>query len=347
MKGLYKYAGSANWWFRYTPPGGKRKQVTLGTPDEAQAITRARAILAEGTLVRPEKGSIELVVDRYVAAAQIRNRKPMRKGTAKEAQRVLYSFIVARKLKYPTDVTIPNVQAWLDELRGAGRAQDTLASYARIICTFSRWLAAERLTSFHLLEKFERPQMSPKGRQNWVRREVVAKLIEEATDPDLKFILYCGFHAGLRKAEICAVRVGWFDLSKPEQPVLHVQNDPESEFFLKDSENRSVPLTDGFAAFLRVYLQDQLPTNYALEPAKARGVHKYRVEFKRGFDTFMRKQGVACTVHDMRRSFASNLVTHGTPIYTVAKWLGDGVEVVVRSYGHLESYSKDINRLIA
>jgi len=347
MKGLFRFQGSANWWFRYTPPGGKRVQVGLKTPDEAQAITRARAILAEGVLVKPEKTALDLVVNRYVTSAQNRNRKPMRKQTAKEARRVLSTFIAVRNLKYPTDVTIPNVQAWLDQLRSAGRSQDTLASYARIICAFSRWLAIERLTSTDLLDKFERPQASPKGRSNWVRREVVGRLIKEATDPDLKFILYCGFHAGLRKAEICAARVGWFDLSKPEAPVLHVQNDPESEFFLKDSENRTVPLTDGFAAFLRVYLQNQLPTNYALEPTKARRIHKYRIEFKRGFNTFMRKQNVICSTHDMRRSFASNLVSQGTPIYTVATWLGDGVEVVVRSYGHLESYSKDINRLIA
>jgi integrase len=39
--------------------------------------------------------------------------------------------------------------------------------------------------------------------------------------------------------------------------------------------------------------------------------------------------------HDMRRSFASNLVSAGVSIYTVAKWLGDRVDVVEKSYGYL------------
>ena len=37
----------------------------------------------------------------------------------------------------------------------------------------------------------------------------------------------------------------------------------------------------------------------------------------------------------MRRSLASNLVSSGVSIYTVAKWLGDRVDVVEKSYGYL------------
>ena len=49
-------------------------------------------------------------------------------------------------------------------------------------------------------------------------------------------------------------------------------------------------------------------------------------------------------VHDMRRSFASNRVTAGTSIYKVARWLGDLVAVVERSYGHLAPQDDEINR---
>ena len=60
-----------------------------------------------------------------------------------------------------------------------------------------------------------------------------------AKDPDLKFILYCGFHVRLRKSEILGARVFWFDLGAG---LLHVQNEPETGFVLKDRENRPVPL---------------------------------------------------------------------------------------------------------
>jgi hypothetical protein len=47
----------------------------------------------------------------------------------------------------------------------------------------------------------------------------------------------------------------------------------------------------------------------------------------------------------MRRSFASNLASAGVSIYKVAQWLGDGVEVVERSYGHLAPADQDVNKV--
>ena len=345
MKGLFKYNDSANWYFRYAGSDGKRAVVALKTPDEAEAIKRAQTVLG-ADLVKPDKTPLDQIVERYLVAAKNRNRKPMREGTALSAKGNLMRFIAARGLKTPADVTAKNLQGWLDALRAKGKAQDTLFTYARDVCAFGKWLAANRHVTFNPFENFERPEMSPKGRQNWIRREEFARLIEAATDPDLKFILYCGFHAGFRKAEICAARVGWFELN-PEKPVVHIQNDPAAGFFLKDSDNRTVPLTKEFADFLRVFCKNSLPTNYALWPEKEKGVNKYRVEFRKKFIAHVKKHKVKCTPHDMRRSFASNLVTQGVSIYSVAKWLGDRVDVVERSYGHLESYNANIDRLIA
>jgi hypothetical protein len=62
----------------------------------------------------------------------------------------------------------------------------------------------------------------------------------------------------------------------------------------------------------------------------------------------MGRCGVRCSIHNMRRSFASNLVSAGESIiYIVAKRLGDGVEVVEQSYGHLAPSAGNINRLTA
>ena len=254
MKGLFKYSDSANWYFRYAGADGKRAVVALKTPDEAEAIKRAQTVLG-ADLVKPDKTPLDQIVERYLVAAKTRNRKPMREGTALSAKGNLMRFIGARGLKTPADVTAKNLQGWLDALRSKGKAQDTLFTYARDVCAFGKWLARERHVTFNPFENFERPEMSPKGRQNWIRREEFARLLEAATDPDLKFILYCGFHAGFRKAEICAARVGWFELN-PEKPVVHIQNDPEAGFYLKDSDNRTVPLTKEFADFLRVFCQE-------------------------------------------------------------------------------------------
>jgi|SRR5215510_7645214 len=351
MKGLYKYKDSANWWYRYSDELGKRHFLPLRTSDEVEAIQRVRAFQG-GTLtlsVKPEifrpKDELHVVIERYLKAAQAREDKPMRKLTAAGVRGNLDRFARSQKLQYAGDVNAKNLTAWIASLKELGKAQDTLFTYARDVCAFSRWLAAERLIPFDTLANFKRPKMSKKGRRNWVRMAQANWAISEATDPDLKFVLYCGFHTGMRKAEICATKVGWFELGP--KPVVHIQNDPAAGFMLKDSDNRTVPLTSEFASFLSVYLKDQLPTNYALRPEKTRGAAKYRVEFRKSFLTHMAKCEIKSSTHDMRRSFASNLVSRGIPIYSVAKWLGDRVDVVERSYGYLESYNDQINVLSA
>jgi hypothetical protein len=67
---------------------------------------------------------------------------------------------------------------------------------------------------------------------------------------------------------------------------------------------------------------------------------KYRYDFRSQFEKHVKGQ---CTVHDMRRSFASNRVSAGVSVYKVAQWLGDGVAVVERSYGHLAPADQDVN----
>ena len=73
-------SGSQYWWFRYTQDG-QRLAVGLRTPDENEAITRARAILAEGLLAAhaynpnepaARKREIHGLIDQYLNA--IRNR---------------------------------------------------------------------------------------------------------------------------------------------------------------------------------------------------------------------------------------------------------------------------------
>jgi integrase len=77
------------------------------------------------------------------------------------------------------------------------------------------------------------------------------------------------------------------------------------------------------------------------------GKGDYRYDFKGVWKRHMKRCGVTCSIHDSRRSFASNLVSRGMSIYKVAKYLGDGVAVVERSYGHLAPADKEISKLLS
>lgn len=157
----------------------------------------------------------------------------------------------------------------------------------------------------------------------------------------LKFALLCGFDAGLRREEISEARVGWFDL---ETGLLDISNN--ESFQTKDRDNRTFRLTDRFLAFLKVFLAGRdNKDEYVLAPHKTvKGLNKYRYDTNKRVRSHIKRCGIKCSLHDMRRSFASMRVSDGTSINKVARWLGDGIVVTARSYGHLEPQDDEINR---
>jgi integrase len=346
ISGLYKMQGSKYFWYRWTGLDGKRHAVSLKTVVLAEALKAIEKIRV-GEWVRtanaaPVGSPLTKLVEVYLAMAKKRRKKPMRPGTAKRQEAILLKFLKDTGAEGITDISRGDINAWLDRLEKDSKSPDTVHTYARSLHTFVMWLVEEKKLLSSDID-FDIPGRGAIGRKNWIKHDEVLRVIEAAKEiknQDLTFILYCGFHAGLRRNEIVNLRAGWFD-----GKYVHVQNDPKSGFVLKDKENRSIQLTDDFKAFLIEYLKGRAPGEYALRPAKAQGKNDYRYDFSRTWKTHMERCGVTCTIHDARRSFASNLISEGESIYIVAKWLGDGVQVVERSYGHLAPSAGNINRL--
>src|SRR5262249_34343684 len=147
---------------------------------------------------------------------------------------------------------------WLSDLKRAGKSVETIHTYSWVIKIFVNDLIDQGVLRADGFKKFEVPEHAAMGRKSWLPLDVANRVIAEAKDPELKFILFCGFHAGLRKSEILAAKVGWFDLTQ-DPGLLHVQNDPASGFILKDRENRVIPLTDEFKKFLMGFLSERDP----------------------------------------------------------------------------------------
>jgi integrase len=223
------------------------------------------------------------------------------------------------------------------------------------------WLYRPGQLSTNALESYNLPEEKPMGRKNWLRKAEVAKVlgavepkfspnakpatIEKAKQAaeDLKFILYCGFHAGLRRKEIAMAKVSWFDL---DHGLIQAQNMPEEAYTLKDEDNRTIDMSDGFKGFLAEYLRNRKPGEFVLKPKKTQGAWKYRYDFSRMVEGHFENLEVRCSIHDMRRSFASNAVSSGISLYIVSKWLGDGYEVIEKSYGHLAPNTGQINKVV-
>ena len=105
-------------------------------------------------------------------------------------------------------------------------------------------------------------------------------------------------------------------------------------------------MSDEFKVFLIDYLKNRKFGEFVLRPYKAQGTWKYRYDFSRMVEGHFENVDVRCSIHDMRRSFASNAVSSGISLYIVSKWLGDGYEVIEKSYGHLAPNTGEINKVV-
>ena len=348
LKGLYRMPGSRFWWFRWTEHG-TRYAKSLKTDDEACAITKAQAILAQGLIAAEEyypsepparRREIHGLIDQYLKDAQARNKKPLRAGTADTHKYILEKWVVDCGISRVGDISVSKINQWLLALKAQGKSQDTRWTYGQRVRSFVTYLIPKYLPTT-ALAGFTLPEPSAIGRKNWIRSIEVTKILDAASDnQDLKFALFCGFDAGLRRNEVSEARVDWFDL---ENGLLHVSSN--GDFVTKDRDNRTIPLTNRFAEFLKGYLAGRDSSQYVLAAEKtAKAKSKYRYDTNKCVRSHFERLKINCTFHDMRRSFASTRASAGVSIYKIATWLGDGIEVVSKSYGHLAPKDADVNK---
>ena len=347
VKGMFRRG--ATWWLRYTPvPGGRQVRESLGTDVESVAAALAVRRLAMAPLEYSGEWAEE--VERYledeVKAGNLRLRTtvPVRRA-------VLMAFSRDVGTTKPSLLSREVVVRWTGMLKeggggkGVGIAPDTVKSYVMYLRAFAGWLVKRGKLRENCVEKVELGKVMRSARKGFVPADVVRRLIFESPSDDLRFVLFCGFHAGMRKLEIVESVPGWFHL-EPESAGRRgrISVEKTATFEAKDKDERTIPLTGDFEAFLRGYL-GKLPSGarWVLQPEKEHGKHRYRWDFRRPFDDYLAAQGVVCSPHDMRRSFVSNaLIADSSLIFKLAKWTGDGVEVLQRHYGHLLADDDDI-----
>jgi integrase len=236
--------------------------------------------------------------------------------------------------QHPGAVTTETLQTWIDE-KLISVKPSSAASYAKWVGLFFDWCLSRKLIEKNPVTELSLPRSRKPFRRNFLLPGQVDRLISECTDDELRYCLYCGFHAGLRLNEVVMSKPEWFDM---DSGLLHVTQGPDFE--TKDRDDRTIPLTESFWNFLKIY---GLRFPYMIAQHKSKG-KLYRVYFRKRFINYVNKKGMILTFHDCRRTFASLLVSRGVSIYKVSKWLGDGVQVVERHYGHLLPNDRDVDK---
>lgn len=313
----------------------KRVYVSLGTDDLHIATERAKEIREAPEL--NQGGKLQAEIERYLAHKE-RVREFSRQTRANAAGFLSHLPKICGNM--PLHQFAGHDAKRLYETLRARMTESSAQTYVAHARSFFRWaVEVAHLCRENPFDKLDMPDLIPIARKEFCRPILRDKLIEECPREDLRFVLFCGFHAGLRRNEICEARPSWFDLTHRLLNIAKIS--PEmakvtglDPFDLKDREERTVPLSKAFTAFLKGWLNPE--NDYCLAPGKRRGSSRYRYDFRRFFDDYMESQKCGwVTAHTMRRTFASIQATRGTSIYLISKWLGDDVKTAQRHYGHL------------
>lgn len=334
-KGIY--LRGRTYWLKFQR-AGVRSYVSLQTGNPAEAVSRAYEI-REAPALAP-RSPLLATIDRYLAGKRRMN--IYSRATERVTRAALVEFATALGTVRVDQVNAKVAQQHYERLQ-ARVAETTAQIHMRALKAFYAWCARERLCLRSPFADVALARIDAPARLRFATARQRDMLIRDAPDDDLRFILFAGFHAGLRKGEIIEARVGWFDLQKSR--AVHVEN--TATFRVKDREARFIPLTKPFRAFLFRYLRGKPRDAFALRPEVVHGRGTYRYDFHRPYNDYMtRKRCRWCTAHVMRHTFASLLVQAGVSIFKCAKWLGDGVAVVEAHYAHLSPRDRDIDRML-
>jgi integrase len=325
------------WWVRFSHNGQQLRFSTEET-DEAKAIVKARELKASIPIL--DKRGVKVLVKQYLADRKAEDISAKYLQFTIEPVMNRFAEVFAGRSVFA--ITGPMIQKHLDGLKVA---VNTREAYRFQYEKFYVWLINQKRARHNPAKDVKFKTEVRSTRKNWVRLSQINEIIDNCDDLELKYILFCGFHAGLRKEEVIMSRPEWFDFETGEYGVMHVPF--AADWRPKDRTERTVPLSPEFRKFLDE--QYYSPGPYMIAPKKMKGkAERYRHDFRTKFETFVAKQKSKFTFHDTRRSFASNLVNAGVPIWEVGELLGDDVEVVVRSYAHLDpnknSVAKVFNR---
>lgn len=323
MKGLYQQ--KKTWWFRWSC-GGKQHRVSTGTRDESEAIKVAERILKDGPKEKVSakvwEGSVEAYCERKQKAGEFRA------GTAMRVRSCLLVFAARSGCATPEDVRLSHLQAYYDLRRKKSEAgaRSTVAMVQAFLSDLGRLPARIKFAA----------GSKPERREAVVSLEDADRWIEKAGRDDLRFVLFCGFHAGLRAGEIKHARADWFDLGRgvlsiPAKEKQTTATGRRIVWEIKDREARQIPLSPAFRSFLGPFLGEKRGHCIASKRS-ADGLFDFRAPFEALAEKMGRPDA---SPHSMRHSWISELCNSGNhSIQEVAAWSGDTLETIERNYWH-------------
>jgi integrase len=311
---------------------GKRVRERIGTSKKlAETTLRKRKVeIAEGRYLNKKK---EIKIRFKDFASEYRKWAEVNNKSFEKSKR----WVIERLCKVFGDKLLAEITAWHVEKYKAARKQEMYEkkqiqiteTQTFSLATINRELACLQHMFSKAIEwgKAETNPVSKvnffkesKGRLRFLLPQEINRLID-CCPPHIKPIVITAVCTGLRKGEIVHIR--WEDIDFKNR-IIYIGN-------TKNGEKRETPINDRLTETLKSINRNEVSPYVFCDKD---GKPYYR--FGKSFATALSKAGIKdFRFHDLRHTFASNLVMEGIDLATVRELLGHkSIEMTLR-YSHL------------
>ncbi len=324
MKGVFQNKKTGNWYIDYRLPNGRRRRETVGTSKKLaeNVLSKRRVGIAEGRfldVVKKERIKFEDFAQEYFTI----HSKQHKKGWQTDSFniKILNRFFRGKYLYEITPVDIERFKMErLKEKVGiktispatVNRQLDTLRGMLNKAVSWGK-LQTNPMKSVQSLK------VAP-GRLRFLEREEIIRLLSNCTK-NLRPIVVLALFTGMRRGEILGLK--WHDIDVKRNIITLLDT--------KNGEKREVPMSEQVKTAL-IRLRKHPDCAYIFCNEKGQPVH----DIRKSYSTALRKSGIKdFRFHDLRHTFASQLVMAGVDINTVRELLGHKDITMTLRYSHL------------
>lgn len=336
IRGLYKNSHGSYQWrpsSKGLPEGvPEPKPIQLRTKDRDEAIRMVFEL--RKAMPGPEKDGYRTLsqwAELYLAEREeIGGHRRITSTQVRASLVMLGEYFGRRDVRLITD---SEVLAWYSSIKSPTRSPATTHKHFRQARALFFWLLQRKVIASNPFSKLHLPVPKQSKRDEFCTPEQRDAIIDACDREDLRFILMCGFFAGMRINEIVNARWNWFQVTG-ERGILTIRNERGS-FRTKTGRERQIPMHARLLAYYRT-LTPGRPDEFCLHPEAVQGKAWLRWDGRRPWRDLVASLDLKwVTFHTMRHTFASLHASAGTDELKIRRWLGITPETFARHYAGL------------
>ena len=308
-----------SWYIDYYACGRRKREKIGPSKSLAETVLKKRKVeIAEGKFLdirKEQKVKFEDFTQQFIELYLKPNNMSWEKSELHNIKR-MEKFFAGHHLHEITPILIEKFKIE----RGKEVAPATVnRGLACLKSMFNRAITWGRFSGGNPVSKVKFLKES-NGRLRYLEKEEIVKLLENCSG-HLKPIVILALNTGMRRGEILNLK--WQDLDF-RRGIIHL-------FKTKNNEKREIPMNDAVrTALIKVRKHSNSPYIFCGEDGKP--FHDNRTSF---FTALRKSDIIKFRFHDLRHTFASQLVMSGVDLNTVRELLGHkSLEMTLR-YAHL------------